>query len=63
LTLSWPASWTGGVILQNQTNRLTQGLQLLHSSWTTIPGTDTNNTYVSTINKTNGCVFFRFALP
>jgi fibronectin-binding autotransporter adhesin len=63
LTLSWPASWTGGVVLQNQTNRLNQGLRLLPSSWTTIPGTDLGNTYVSSINNSNGCVFFRFALP
>jgi len=60
LTLSWPAAWTGGVVLQSQTNALSKGLS---ANWITLPGTDTTNTYVSTIARTNGTVFFRLALP
>jgi autotransporter-associated beta strand protein len=63
LTLSWPAAWTGGVVLQNQTNRLNQGAQFRPSAWTTIPGTDLVNSFATTINKTNGIVLYRFALP
>jgi autotransporter-associated beta strand protein len=60
LTLSWPAAWTGGVVLQSQTNKLTTGL---NTNWVTIPGTDATNVYVTTIAKTNGTVFFRLTLP
>lgn len=56
LTLSWPASWTGGVHLQSQTNSISKGLS---TNWITIPGTDLSNTYSTTINKTNGCAFYR----
>jgi hypothetical protein len=60
LTLSWPAAWTGGVVLQNQTNKLTVGLS---NNWVTIPGTDATNSYTTTVIKTNGTVFFRLSLP
>ena len=64
LNLSWPASWTGGVHLQSQTNGITKGLS---TNWVTIPGTDLSNTYSATINKTvsptNGCVFYRLIAP
>jgi autotransporter-associated beta strand protein len=56
LTLSWPSVWTGGVLLQSQTNSATVGLS---SNWVTIPGTDTGNSYLTTIDKTKGSVFYR----
>jgi hypothetical protein len=60
LTLSWPAAWTSGVVLQSQTNRLTTGLS---TNWVTIPGTDATNSYVTAINTANGTVFFRLVSP
>jgi len=60
LTLSWPATWAGGVVLQGQTNRLTTGLG---TNWVTIPGTDAGNSYVTAINTANGTVFFRLVSP
>jgi len=60
LTLSWPSAWTGGVVLQSQTNKLGTGLS---SNWIAISGTDATNVYVTTIGKTNGTVFFRLTLP
>ena len=56
LTMSWPGSWTGGVLLQAQTNSLSKGLG---TNWVTIAGTDASNSYSTTINRTNGCVFYR----
>jgi autotransporter-associated beta strand protein len=60
LTLSWPSDWTGGVHLQVQTNSISKGLS---TNWVTIPGTDLSNTYLTTIVKTNGCVFYRLIAP
>ena len=60
LTLTWPAAWTGGVHLQNQTNSLTKGIS---TNWVTIPGTDASNSYTNTINKTPGSVFYRLITP
>ena len=60
LNLSWPASWTGGVHVQGQTNSLAVGIS---NSWVTIPGTDLGNTYSTTINPTNPAVFFRLIAP
>jgi autotransporter-associated beta strand protein len=60
LTLTWPASWTGGVLLQVQTNSVSKGLG---TNWVTIPGTDASNSYTATISRTNGCVFYRLSAP
>ena len=60
LTLSWPSSWTGGVHLQSQTNTVAKGLG---TNWVTIPGTDASNSYLTTVTKTNGCVFYRLIAP
>jgi hypothetical protein len=60
LNLSWPASWTGGVHLQSQTNTLAVGIA---NNWVTIPGTDLSNTYSTPINKTNPTVFYRLINP
>ena len=56
LTLTWPSSWTGGVILQAQTNALSVGIK---GNWVTIPGTDAGNSYSTSINSTNPSVFYR----
>jgi autotransporter-associated beta strand protein len=55
LVMSWPAGWTG-LHLQSQTNTLANGLG---TNWVTIPETDTNNSYSTTPNNSNGSVFFR----
>ena len=64
LNLSWPASWSGGVHLQSQTNGLSKGIS---TNWVTIPGTDASNLYSAAINKTinptNGTVFYRLIAP
>ncbi len=57
LNLSWPAIWTG-LHVQVQTNNLATGLS---SNWITIPGTDAGNSYLTPLNNTNGCVFYRLA--
>jgi fibronectin-binding autotransporter adhesin len=56
LTLTWPSSWTGGVLLQAQTNSLSVGIK---ANWVTIPGTDAGNSYSTSINATNPAVFYR----
>jgi autotransporter-associated beta strand protein len=56
LTLTWPSSWTGGVLLQAQTNSLSVGIK---ANWVTIPGTDAGNSYSTSINSTNPAVFYR----
>lgn len=56
LNLSWPSAWTGSVHLQVQTNSISIGLS---TNWVTIAGTDASNFYSTTINQTNGCVFYR----
>jgi hypothetical protein len=56
LTLTWPSSWTGGVLLQAQTNSLSVGIK---ANWVTIPGTDAGNSYSTSINVTNPAVFYR----
>jgi len=60
LNLSWPADWTGGVLLQGQTNSLTVGIS---NNWVTIPGTDAANTYSTQIRLTNRAVFYRLINP
>ncbi|HEX5221305.1 MAG TPA: autotransporter-associated beta strand repeat-containing protein [Verrucomicrobiae bacterium] len=60
LNLSWPATWTGGVHVQAQTNNLATGLS---NNWVTIPGTDAANTYSATIDPTKGAVFYRLIAP
>lgn len=60
LNLSWPSAWTGGVLVQSQTNSINVGIS---NNWVTIPGTDAGNTYSTVIGKTNGAVFFRLINP
>jgi autotransporter-associated beta strand protein len=61
LTLTWPAAWTGGVHLQGQTNSYaTNGLR---TNWVNIAGSDLVNSFVTTISKTNGSVFYRLQIP
>jgi hypothetical protein len=60
LSLSWPAAWTGGVLVQGQTNSISVGLS---NNWVTIPGTDAANTYSTVIRTTNAAVFFRLINP
>jgi fibronectin-binding autotransporter adhesin len=55
LNLSWPASFTG-LHLQVQTNTLAAGLK---ANWTTVPGSETGNTYAAPIGKASGVVFYR----
>lgn len=60
LNLSWPSAWTGGVLVQVQTNTLAVGIA---NNWFTIPGTDAGNTYAAPIVKTNQTVFYRLINP
>jgi autotransporter-associated beta strand protein len=64
LTLTWPAAWTGGVHLQGQTNRFTNGFALgLTNTWVNIAGSDLVNSFTTPIAKTNGSVFYRLVIP
>ena len=58
LTLTWPATWIGGVHVQVQTHPPGGGLG---TNWVTIPGTDASNSYSTLVNATNGSVFYRLA--
>ena len=60
LIMSWPADHTGW-LLQAQTNSLSTGLNT--NNWTTITGTDSNNSYTNTINPANPTVFYRLYHP
>jgi autotransporter-associated beta strand protein len=60
LTFTWPTNWIGGVHLQTQVNPITKGLS---TNWVTIAGTDATNVYTTSINKTNGTVFYRLISP
>jgi len=60
LNLSWPSAWTGGVLMQGQTNSLAIGIS---NNWVTIPGTDAGNTFSTVIRQANGAVFFRLINP
>jgi hypothetical protein len=60
LNLTWPAAWTGGVLVQGQTNTLAVGIS---TNWVTIPGTDAANTYSTQIRLTNQAVFYRLINP
>ena len=60
LNLSWPSAWTGGVLVQGQTNSLAVGIS---NNWVTIPGTDAANTFSTVIRQTNQTVFFRLINP
>ena len=55
LNLSWPVIWTGA-FLQGQTNKLTIGLS---NNWVNIPAATAGNSYTTSINPSNGAVFFR----
>ena len=55
LNLSWPVIWTGA-FLQGETNTLKVGLT---NDWVNIPGTAAGNSYTTSINHSNGAVFFR----
>lgn len=59
LTLSWPSDHTGWH-LQAQTNSLSAGLG---TNWVTIPNTDQSNQYTTTIDPTQGTVFYRMVYP
>jgi hypothetical protein len=59
LTLSWPLAWKG-LHLQVQTNTPVIGLQ--NTGWITIPGTDAQNSYLTTFSASmNIDVFYRLA--
>ena len=60
LIMSWPADHTGW-LLQAQTNSLSTGLNT--NNWSTITGTDSNNSYTNTINPANPTVFYRLYHP
>jgi autotransporter-associated beta strand protein len=60
LNLSWDSAWTGGVLVQGQTNSLVVGIS---NNWVTIPGTDAANTFSTVIGQTNQTVFFRLINP
>ena len=59
LTLSWPSDHTGWH-LQAQTNSLSAGLG---TNWVTIPNTDQSNQYTTTVDSTQGTVFYRMVYP
>jgi hypothetical protein len=64
LNLSWPAAWIGGVHLQAQTNKFTNGVALgLTNTWVNIAGSDLVNSFSTPIAKTNGSVFYRLVIP
>jgi fibronectin-binding autotransporter adhesin len=60
LNLTWPATWTGGVHLQGQTNALTKGLS---GNWVTIPGSDLSNVFTTQRSTNAVSVFFRLIMP
>jgi hypothetical protein len=60
MNLSWDPAWVGGVHLQGQTNQSPNGLR---TTWGDIAGTSIIKAYTNSINKTNGSVFFRLAIP
>ena len=57
LTLSWPPPYLS-YLLQSQTNSLRAGLG---TNWVTITGSGSTTNFVTTINPTNPCVFYRLA--
>jgi autotransporter-associated beta strand protein len=59
LTLGWPADHTGWR-LQVQTNTLATGLG---TNWVEVPDTATTNSYSTTLDGTNGAVFYRMVYP
>jgi hypothetical protein len=60
LNLNWPPAWTGGVQLQVQTNSVETGLG---TNWVAIPVTDGGSNYSTSINASNGAVFYRLVSP
>jgi hypothetical protein len=59
LVLNWPSNYTGW-LLQAQTNPPTAGLG---TNWTTVPGSQTNSTFLAPINPANPSVFYRLKRP
>jgi hypothetical protein len=59
LTLSWPTDHIGW-FLQSQTNSLSVGIS---TNWVDVPGSETNNQSVITMDPVNPTVFFRMRSP
>jgi hypothetical protein len=59
LTLSWPSDHTGWH-LQAQTNSPGSGLG---TNWANVSGTGSANSYTTTLDPTNGSVFYRLVYP
>ncbi len=59
LKFSWPADHTGWQ-LQAQTNTLASGLG---TNWVNVPGSMQTNRMATSLNATNGAVFFRLLRP
>ena len=58
--LTWPATWTGGVHLQGQTNSTAVGLK---NNWVTIAGSDLSNSFTTPVNTNAVSVFYRLIMP
>jgi hypothetical protein len=59
LDISWPADHTGWR-LEGQTNSASVGLS---TNWFTVPGSDTTNRVILSIDPANGSTFYRLAYP
>lgn len=59
LTLTWPADHIGWE-LQVQTNNLSGGIG---TNWVDVSGSTTTDQITTTMNPTNGCVFYRLVYP
>ncbi len=59
LVLNWPSNYTGW-LLQAQTNPLASGLG---TNWFTLPGSETNSSFLAPVNPANAAVFFRLKRP
>jgi hypothetical protein len=59
LVLTWPSNYTGW-LLQAQTNPLSTGLG---TNWFTLPGSQTNSSFVAPVNSFDPAVFFRLNRP
>jgi hypothetical protein len=61
LTLTWPVGNIGWT-LQAQTNTLGAGLNPNPAAWVNVPNATGGNTFSTTINPSNGTVFYRLVL-
>ena len=59
LVLNWPSNYTGW-LLQAQTNTLNTGLG---TNWFTLPGSETNSSFIAPVNSFDPAVFFRLKRP